>query len=636
MAGISDRDVARQALRLRQFSLAAYAYLLMLVPLYAGHVFGFIHTGAALGLAVAIACLNAGLYLAFRTGFNLRFLDPSLTAAQLYAAITILMAALYHANVARGLAAGLCFLIFLFGVYRLSTRQFVRLTLYTLAAYALVMNLLMHYRPETVYSVYHEWFNWLLLAFSLPWFAVVAARISALRERLRGRNAELQEAIGQIQAMATRDDTTGLYNRGFFVESLGHALAQAERHGRGLALLFIDADRFKLVNDTLGHAAGDRVLRELGARIAGCVRDSDIVARLGGDEFVVLIEGLRSRDALHELARKIVRAASQPLVLETRELALSVSAGVTVFPDDARTPQDLMRNADVAMYRAKALGRNAYFFYTRELDADADERLMLGAELMRALERRELVLLYQPKVRVQDGCIIGAEALLRWNHPRHGLIAPERFIALAEETGAIVPIGRWVLREACRAAAGWNRTLGRSLTVAVNLSARQFADAALPEDIDAALGDAGLEPSALDLEITESIVMGEPDKAAALMGRLRARGVQISMDDFGTGYSSLGYLKRFPVSTLKIDASFVRGLPGREDDAAIARSVLAMAHALGLGVVAEGVERAEQLEFLRAERCLEYQGFLCSRPLDEPAFLDLINPPLPAPHRIAA
>ncbi|MGQ0655437.1 MAG: putative bifunctional diguanylate cyclase/phosphodiesterase [Betaproteobacteria bacterium] len=626
MTSPTPGEATKQALRLQQYSLAAGAYLLILVPLAVGHAFGFIDGAPALGLAAAIVCLNAGLYAAFRTGFNLRFADPSLTALQVYAAITVLMAALYHANVGRGLAAGLCFLIFLFGVFRLSTRQFVRLTLYALGAYALVINLLMHLKPEAIDSVYHEWFNWLLLGISLPWFAVVAGRVSALRERLRGRNLELQQAVSQIQAMATRDETTGLYNRGFFVESLRHALAQAGRHGRCLALLFIDVDRFKLVNDTLGHRAGDRLLRELGARIAGCVRESDIVARLGGDEFVVLIEGLRSREALHELAQKIVRAASQPLHLESRELALSVSIGVTVSPDDGSAEQELMRNADVAMYRAKALGRNAYFFYTPELDADANERLTLAAELARAVERGELMLLYQPKARVRDGEIVGAEALLRWRHPRHGLIGPERFIGLAEETGAIVAIGRWVLHEACRSAAAWNRRRGTTLSVAVNLSARQFADAALPDDIDAALEGSGLEPSALDLEITESMVMSEPQKAVALMQRLRARGVRISMDDFGTGYSSLGYLKRFPVSTLKIDASFVRGLPGSEDDAAIARSVLAMAHALRLGVVAEGVERAEQLDFLRAEQCVEYQGFLCSRPVPEEAFLSLLDP----------
>jgi diguanylate cyclase (GGDEF)-like protein len=561
----------------------------------------------------------------FLSGLNLRFRDPSLTKAQVYLAITVLMFALYHLDVERGISVGLCFLVFLFGVFRMSTREFTTLTLYTLAAYALVINLIMHWRPGAVTSVQQEWLTWLLLAASLPWFGVVGGKISALRERLRARNAQLEDAVGTIQAMATRDDVTGLYSRPFFTESLRHALLQAERQRRSLALFFIDADRFKVINDTLGHGAGDRVLRELGKRIASSVRASDIVGRLGGDEFVVLVEGAPPGEVLHELAQKIVRAASQPLTLDGRELAMSVSVGVAVAPQDGWDEQELMRNADIAMYRAKAKGRNDYSFYAQDMGEDAEELLALEAELARAAERGELRLLFQPKVRVADGAIAGAEALVRWQHPRLGLLEPDRFIHIAEETGAIVGIGRWVLERACRAAAAWNRPGGAPLRVAVNLSARQFRDARLLGDIEAALELASLDPGLLELEITESIVMQDVEQAARLMDTMRSRGLRLSMDDFGTGYSSLGYLKRFPIDIVKIDRSFVNDLPHGSDDAAIARAVLAMAHSLKMQVVAEGVERADQLEFLQREGCQEYQGYFCSRPVPDEDFIALLQ-----------
>src|SRR5207253_663135 len=326
--------------------------------------------------------------------------------------------------------------------------------------------------------------------------------------------------------------------------------------------------------------------REIGGRIAGCVRGSDLVARLGGDEFVALIESVSAPQALHEIAQKIIEAVAHPLALDRRELALSVSIGVVTMPGDGSDAATLMRNADVAMYRAKGQGRNRYSFYTREMSEHADERLALELDLHRAIERGELRVLYQPKVAVADGGIRGAEALLRWQHPRLGLLAPNRFIDLAEETGAIVPIGRWVLKEACARAAAWDG----SYSIAVNLSARQFSDPGLLATVEEALRESGLDPALLELEITESMVMLEPEAAAQTMRKLRALGTRLSMDDFGTGYSSLGYLKRFPITTVKLDRSFVRDLPDHEDDVAIARAVLAMAHSLRMDVTAEGLE----------------------------------------------
>lgn len=354
----------KQAVRRRRYWLAAATYLLLLIPLAVAHALGLMRSGPALAIAAAIVALNAVLFALFYSGLNLRFRDPSLTLAQTFAGITLLMVALYYAEAERGVGLGVCFLIFLFGLFRLGRREFVVLTLYTLAAYATVIGLVLAWRPQTIGNLAYEAFNWLLLAVSLPWFAVIAGKIRDISERLRARNAALHEAVAQIQAMATRDEVTGLYNRAFFVESLTHALAQAERSSRRLGLLFIDVDRFKLVNDTLGHAAGDRVLSEIGSRICGCVRASDIVARLGGDEFVVLIEGFSAGEALREMGEKIVRAASQPLHIDGRDLAVSVSVGITCAPEDGRDAQALMRSADIAMYRAKARGRNGYVVYS--------------------------------------------------------------------------------------------------------------------------------------------------------------------------------------------------------------------------------------------------------------------------------
>jgi len=362
----------KQAIRLRRYALAAMSYALVLPVLATGYLLDYIQAAPALAIAAAMVGSNAALYAAFRTGLNLRLSDPSLTKFQVYLGITLLMAGLYYTDAARGIVLGLCYLVFLFGVFRLGMREMITLALYALAGYALVINLLLNFRPESVPSVAQEWFQWLLLAVSLPCFALVAGHIRGLRDRLRARNAELQRAIAAVHAMATRDNVTGLYNRSFFADSLEHALAQAERHARGVALLFMDVDRFKQINDTLGHAAGDRSLRAIGERISASVRDSDIVARLGGDEFVALIENLGTPAALHQLAEKIIAAVAQPLQLENGELVLSVSIGVAVWPTDGRDAPTLMRNADTALYRAKNQGRNRFSFYTRQAGLPAE------------------------------------------------------------------------------------------------------------------------------------------------------------------------------------------------------------------------------------------------------------------------
>jgi diguanylate cyclase (GGDEF)-like protein len=362
----------KQAIRLRRHALAALSYALVLPLLATGYLLDYIQAAPALAIGAAMVASNAALYAAFRSGLNLRLNDPSLTKFQVYLGITLLMAGLYYTDAARGIVLGLCYLVFLFGVFRLGMREMITLALYALAGYALVINLLLNFRPESVPSVAQEWFQWLLLAVSLPCFALVAGHIRGLRDRLRARNAELQRAIAAVHAMATRDNVTGLYNRSFFADSVEHALAQAERHARGVALLFMDVDRFKQINDTLGHAAGDRSLRAIGERISACVRDSDIVARLGGDEFVALIENLGTPAGLHQLAEKIIAAVAQPLQLESGELVLSVSIGVAVWPKDGRDAPTLMRNADTALYRAKNQGRNRFSFYAHQAALPAE------------------------------------------------------------------------------------------------------------------------------------------------------------------------------------------------------------------------------------------------------------------------
>jgi len=362
----------KQAIRLRRHALAALSYALVLPLLATGYLLDYIQAAPALAIGAAMVASNAALYAAFRSGLNLRLNDPSLTKFQVYLGITLLMAGLYYTDAARGIVLGLCYLVFLFGVFRLGMREMITLALYALAGYALVINLLLNFRPESVPSVAQEWFQWLLLAVSLPCFALVAGHIRGLRDRLRARNAELQRAIAAVHAMATRDNVTGLYNRSFFADSVEHALAQAERHARGVALLFMDVDRFKQINDTLGHAAGDRSLRVIGERISACVRDSDIVARLGGDEFVALIENLGAPAGLHQLAEKIIAAVAQPLQLESGELVLSVSIGVAVWPKDGRDASTLMRNADTALYRAKNQGRNRFSFYAHQAALPAE------------------------------------------------------------------------------------------------------------------------------------------------------------------------------------------------------------------------------------------------------------------------
>ena len=437
---------------------------------------------------------------------------------------------------------------------------------------------------------------------------------------------ERHESEQRIRQLAHYDGLTGLPNRAQFNQVLDHALSRAQRAGTSLALLFVDVDRFKNINDTLGHDAGDRMLREVASRVRQCLRNSDVVARFGGDEFIVMLEDVPDNEHAAGVAAKVLEAIAQPLVLGEQELHVTASIGISTYPGDGADLHALQKHADIAMYRAKEQGRNSWRYYSPQADTHSLERLTLETQLRRALERDELVLHYQPKQDIVSGRVTGMEALVRWQHPDHGLVPPGDFITLAEDTGLIVPLGKWVLRKACENAAQLPRMPGVGpLRVAVNLSARQFADDHLIQLVSETLREFGLDASLLEVEVTESMVMRNAEHAARLLARLKGMGVHVAMDDFGTGYSSLAGLKRFPVDTIKIDRSFIQGLPGDSDDATLTKAIIAMAHSLRLRTVAEGVETREQLEFLGGNHCDEIQGYYFSRPLPIDALLEKLR-----------
>ena len=424
----------------------------------------------------------------------------------------------------------------------------------------------------------------------------------------------------QLEYQSTHDALTGLANRTLLGDRLEQAIVFAHRAGRLVAVMMIDVDRFKLVNDTLGHTCGDALIREVGERLSRCVRPGDTVARLGGDEFMVVMSDMASEDDAATLARHLLETVATPMKLECHDMIVTASLGVALYPKDGEQASILLKNADVAMYRAKELGRNSFQFYSPEFNARTLERLELETRLRGALKQGELVLYYQPQVDLQSGRMIGAEALIRWNHPVLGMVSPADFIPLAEETGLIVPIGEWVIETACRQLKAWQDEGLPDMVLSVNVSARQFQQENLSRVVAQALHQSDVQARCLDLEVTESAAMRNPDQTIAILRQLKEIGVKVSLDDFGTGYSSLNYLKRFPIDTLKIDRSFVNDITTDPDVAAIALSVISLAHSLKLGVIAEGVETEAQLSLLRRHRCDKMQGFFFSRPVPAAEF----------------
>jgi diguanylate cyclase (GGDEF)-like protein len=461
-------------------------------------------------------------------------------------------------------------------------------------------------------------FVWVSLATSLVRASDGSPRyfIAVIQDVSESRRAAeaLRESEEQFRRLAQYDMLTALPNRGLLHDRLGHAIAQTRRDRSMLAVLFVDIDRFKHVNDTFGHAAGDQLLKQISQRLSTCVRGNDTVGRLSGDEFAIVLGGLASPQDAATVARKIVEELDRPFQLEGAELFVTASVGITICPGDGTDADVLIRNADVAMYQAKERGRNSYQFFMPEMNRRTRETLSMQGALRHALERDELVLHYQPKVGLVSRQVTGLEALLRWRHPERGLIGPAEFMALLEESGLIVQVGHWVLRAVCRQLNEWQRAGVRLVPIAMNLSARQFLSPDLATQIRSALVESGVEPDLLEVEITESSIMQDTAEATRTLEYLDALGVKSAIDDFGTGYSSLGYLKRFPLRALKIDRSFVRDITTDPDDATITQAVISMAHSLELNVIAEGVETLEQLAFLMRYGCDEVQGYLFSPP----------------------
>ena len=433
------------------------------------------------------------------------------------------------------------------------------------------------------------------------------------------------KAETEIQQLINYDTLTGLPNRNLLHDRLKLAIAQAVRDQHLVGILILDLDRFKGINDTLGHRAGDKLLMIVAKRLAACIRDSDTLARLGGDEFVIILNNVMNEEGITTVAKKILTIISEPIYLDGHEIYTTVSIGIAVYPMNGDDSHTLLKHADLAMYQAKELDRNNFQFFSREMNIKVLERMLLETSMRKALEREEFFLVYQPQVDVRSGRIVGMEALLRWQHPDMGLLAPDRFIYLAEDTGFIIPIGEWVIRTACRQTKLWQDEGLPHVRVAVNLSVKQFDQQNLDETIRAILMETGLDPQWLEIEITESAIMKNAEQNIGMLSKLKEMGITLAIDDFGTGYSSLSYLKHFPISRLKIDRSFVRDIMTNPDDAAIAEIIITMAHTLKLNVIAEGVETRPQMEFLSFHNCVEMQGYLFSRPVRTQEFSLLLR-----------
>jgi diguanylate cyclase (GGDEF)-like protein len=447
-----------------------------------------------------------------------------------------------------------------------------------------------------------------------------------------------KESESRIFNLAYFDELTALPNRQLFGQSLERTIEKAKRDEQEFAVLFVDLDRFKRINDTLGHSVGDELLKEVARRLENCTRATDSVsriealqdggiqlARLGGDEFVIKLYGIESEDSVSAVASRIISVLTPPFNCEGHQFVVTPSIGIAMYPQDGVTAEELLMNADSAMYRAKFAGRNNYQFFSETMRTKSLHRIDLENELRKALEEDQFELHFQPKADAESWSLVGAEALLRWQHPERGEISPDEFIPVAEETGLIVPIGQWVLQQACKQAKAWTEFPFGDIAVSVNISSHQFQSDSLIDDVLGAALSAGIEPTLLELEITESVLLHDADNTLVALNTLKRAGIALSVDDFGTGYSSLSYLKRFPIDTLKIDRSFVKDLHTDQDDAAICAAILAMAQQLGLNVVAEGVETKEQLEFLRHHGCNQIQGYLCSKPLSANQFAVLLR-----------
>jgi len=477
--------------------------------------------------------------------------------------------------------------------------------------------------PETLESYSNLFDRWFISSYFMAEDGLLAVIFDNVTER--------KHAEQTVEHQAFHDSLTGLPNRLLAEDRMTRAAAHAQRDRTMAALLFLDLDSFKGINDSLGHACGDDLIRAVAGRLLNCVRDTDTISRHGGDEFLIVLTGPRTSDAISTTARKILAAIALPFEIQGEPLLTTASIGIAVYPDDGTDFATLLKKADTAMYHAKEEGRNTYRFFDQRMNIGVAEQLRLRNGLRQALDNGEFELHFQPQIDLATDRVIGAEALIRWNHPDLGRVPPDRFIPVAEESGLIVPIGNWVLREACRRAAAWQSEGLEGVTVAVNLSALQFKRGNLKQTIVQSLTEFGLDPACLELELTESILIKNVEDVLATVSQLKALGLKLAIDDFGTGYSSLSYLKRFKVDKLKIDKSFVRDLATDPDDAAIIRTIIQMARSLNLRTIAEGVEDQEMLDLLRDFACDEIQGYLIARPMPGDEFVAFVRAHSPAP-----
>ena len=443
-------------------------------------------------------------------------------------------------------------------------------------------------------------------------------------------------AEAELHRLAYYDNLTGLPNRPLFSDRLHQAVADAKRRGVYVAVMLLDLDRFKVINDTMGHEAGDRLLQEIAMRLKNGVREGDTVARLGGDEFALVLAGMPDMHVVSHLAQNVLSRFAAPITIEGREVFTGASIGVALYPTDTTDIESLLKFADSAMYHAKESGRNNYQFYSQEMTTNVQARLGLETDLRHALERNEFFLHYQPQVDAAHGRITGVEALLRWRNGSGAIISPAQFIPLAEETGLIVPIGDWVLETACRQLKRWHDTGYAELTMSVNVASRQFREPLFGQGVARIFAATRVLPSAIELEITESLLLENNEETRRTLDQIKVLGATLAIDDFGTGYSSLSYLKRFPLDRVKIDQSFVRDLGTDPDDLAIVRAIVALSRSLKLDVIAEGVETEEQLALLRSEGCDEYQGYLFARPMDADSVLRLLENNGPLSKKLSA
>lgn len=465
--------------------------------------------------------------------------------------------------------------------------------------------------------------GWLVFLMSLM-YALIVIFTNRTERLLRAQQIQREKDVEQMRYLAYHDSLTGFYNRISFNEHVEKAVHRAKRAKWTVAVMFLDLDRFKLINDSLGHDAGDQLLCITSQRIYSVIRECDILFRMGGDEFTIILEDVKIPEQGAEIARRILDVISQPIQLKDEEFTISASAGMAVYPRDGESAEILVKNADTAMYRAKELGRNCFSFFSPEMNERFENQLKMETALQRAIANTEFHLQYQPRICARTQRVIGVEALLRWIHPEWGLVPPARFIPQLEESGLIVPVGSWVIREACRQNKAWQERGLSPVRVSVNISSKQFRNESLINTVRQALSESGLDPRYLELELTESLLVDNTENAISIMHALKDLGVALSIDDFGTGYSSLSYLKRFPIDCLKIDQSFVADLASNTKDAMIVEAVSALARSLGIGLVAEGVENIDQVQLLQELRCTEMQGYFYSRPLEPDHLGDII------------